>query len=47
MEFILNHLKQTSEPVVLIGTGAWSNLAEVVRRADEYQRSMIDSKIKD
>ena len=43
VEFILKQLSQAAEPIILIGTGPWSNIAEVIKRADEKQKSMIDS----
>lgn len=39
--FILKTLEETSEPITLIGTGPWSNLAEVVRQCTEKQRANI------
>ncbi|MEM7132250.1 MAG: nucleoside hydrolase [Chloroflexota bacterium] len=41
--FMLETLHQTEEPITLIGTGPWTNIAEVVRLADAQQKSMIDS----
>lgn len=41
--FMLNRLRQATRPITLIGTGTWSNIAEVLRRADEQQKGMIAS----
>ena len=41
--FIPQVLNQTEDPITIIGTGPWTNIAEVVRRADERQKSMIAS----
>ncbi|MEM7532929.1 MAG: nucleoside hydrolase [Chloroflexota bacterium] len=41
--FILEALRQTETPITLIGTGPWTNIAEVLRLADEQQKSMIDA----
>jgi inosine-uridine nucleoside N-ribohydrolase len=41
VEFILGELSRAERPVTLVGVGPWTNLAEVVRRADAAQRSMI------
>ncbi len=43
VEFILKQLSQADKPITLIGTGPWSNIAEVIKRADERQKSMIGS----
>lgn len=39
--FILDTLRTTRKPITLIGTGACTNISEVLRQADEHQRSMI------
>ncbi|MGJ3242246.1 MAG: nucleoside hydrolase [Opitutales bacterium] len=41
--FILRLLSQTRVPVTLIGTGPWTNIAEVLRLADESRRAAIGS----
>lgn len=41
--FMLDTLSQADEPIILIGTGPWTNIAEVIRLADERQKSMIGS----
>lgn len=41
--FILEQLSQTQAPITLIGTGPWTNIAEVIRRATKKQKSMISS----
>jgi purine nucleosidase len=43
ISFILETLSQTEKPIKIIGTGPWTNIAEVLRRADDKQRSMIGS----
>lgn len=43
IEFILEALSNASRPITLIGTGPWTNVAEVLCRADEKQKSMIES----
>ena len=41
IEFILQSLSTTPEPIGLIGIGPWTNLAEVLRSATPAQRQMI------
>ena len=41
--YVLEALNSAASPVTIIGTGPWTNIAEVLRRADQGQRSMIDS----
>ena len=43
VRFILDALASAANPVTIIGTGPWTNIAQVLCRADEAQRSMIDS----
>ena len=43
IHFVLNQLDQTETPITIVGTGPWTNIAEVLRRADDRQRSMIAS----
>ena len=43
VSFMLDTLSQTEEPITLIGTGPWSNIAEVIRQADEIQKAKIAS----
>jgi inosine-uridine nucleoside N-ribohydrolase len=42
VEFILETLGKASRPVSLIGTGPWTNVAEVLRRASEEQKSKVE-----
>ncbi len=39
--FMLDALSRARRPVTIVGTGAWTNIAEVIRRADGRQRSRI------
>ncbi|MFW6146389.1 MAG: nucleoside hydrolase [Planctomycetota bacterium] len=41
VDFILDALSAATEPITLVATGPWSNIAEVLRRADEAQRAAI------
>jgi len=41
VKFILKTLKSAKEPVTLIGSGPWTNIAEVVRRAGKAERAAI------
>ncbi len=41
IEFILETLRAATQPITLIGTGPWTNLAEVLSRADEKLKSKI------
>ncbi|MEM7028564.1 MAG: nucleoside hydrolase [Chloroflexota bacterium] len=43
ISFILETLRYTEAPITLIGTGPWTNIAEVIRQADAKQKSMIAS----
>jgi purine nucleosidase len=43
MAFMLQSLAEAEAPITLIATGPWSNIAEVLRRADERQRANIGS----
>ncbi|NRA37658.1 MAG: nucleoside hydrolase [Planctomycetes bacterium] len=43
VEYILQELSAAQEPIGIIGTGPWSNIAEVIRRADAQQLSKIKS----
>lgn len=42
IDFMLEQLTKAEAPVTLIGTGPWSNIAELIRRADAQQKSMIE-----
>jgi len=42
-QFVLEALNSAASPITIIGTGPWTNLAEVLRSSDQRQRSMIDS----
>ena len=41
VDFILETLDAAVEPVTIVGTGPWTNIAEVLSRADDRQRSRI------
>ena len=41
--FILNKLSQATNPITIIGTGPWTNIAEVLRQVDKKQKAMIAS----
>jgi inosine-uridine nucleoside N-ribohydrolase len=41
IQFMLDALERAEKPITIIGTGAWSNIAEVIARADERQKAMI------
>lgn len=42
ISFVLDQLARADEPITIIGTGPWTNIAEVLGRADERQISMIE-----
>jgi purine nucleosidase/pyrimidine-specific ribonucleoside hydrolase len=42
VEFMLEQLAKVEEPITLIGTGPWTNIAEVLRRADLAQKAKIE-----
>ena len=43
VNFILDTLSQSREPITIIGTGPWTNIASVVQRATDEQKSRIAS----
>lgn len=43
IDFILDQVDQAETPITIIGTGPWTNVAEVLRRADTAQTSKIAS----
>jgi inosine-uridine nucleoside N-ribohydrolase len=42
IDFMLDQLDRAKTPITLIGTGPWTNIAEVLRLADRKQKSMIE-----